>query len=389
MGATQLLYTLASASTHTLLIFCILLLFVFLGSTLIAKNSGLKHLLLALPVGSTFFYGTVVGIYKFNLGDWLAPVLAALAIVIFYARFKFSKLSARAFLKNNAFHYRNLRLTFSFSVIAAVFATSFFIMQLFVSGQGLPLLTSFDTSSGDMFFYLNFADHIRNVGWDGYINQKFDSTPFNDGLEVPSAFGWDHGGTGLVLISALSSLLNLQVWQVGQAVLLSMWLVLISISSSVIARFTKISVGFSILISILLFCNFAYLTLLGWWALNQVVFSGIFLLILYLLALAGFHETGTKTILGWGLISALVALATETYPSIATYGLLPIFAVTFGLSLYQRFRKFGWKASTHLIALLPLLFLALVQVAMHTHTACTAHLCFLLLQFMCLDLKPA
>jgi hypothetical protein len=348
-----------STISHAGLLFVILLLFILLGSTLLTKKFDLQQLLIALPAGAAFFYGMTVLIYKLNLGDYLLLLLTSISIIVFYIRFKTSGFSSSKLFRQNAFHHRNLKNTLLFAGIASLFATSFFALHFFLSHPGLPLLTSFDTSSGDLFFYLNFADHVRHVGWDGFMNQKFESTPFSDGLEVPSVIGYDHSGTGLVLISAMSGLLSLQVWQVGQVVLLAMWLVVISMASSLIARFSNLSINFSISISILLFCNFAYLSLLGWWALNQIVFSGIFLLIMYLLGSLDETQTVSRARLNWALIAGLVALAVETYPSIATYGLLPIFAVTFIFSLIRGLRGMGSKALLLLPSLLPLTFLAL------------------------------
>ena len=359
MAIERVVSTFFSTVSYAGLIFGILLLFIFLGSTLLIKKFDLEQLLIALPVGAAFFYGMTVVIYKVNLGNILLPLLAAIAIISFCVRFKVSGSSSRDLLRGNAFHYLNLRKTIVFTGAASLFAASFFVLQSYLSYPGLPLVTSFDTSSGDMFFYLNFSEHVKNVGWDGQINQKYDSTPFNDGPEVPSGFGWDHAGTGVVLISALSSLFNLEVWQVGQAVLLAMWLVIISVAAALMARFSNLSIKFSVAISILLFCNFAYLTLLGWWALNQIIFSGIFLLIMYLLVSSNEGKANGKQLFNWSLIAGLVALATETYPSIATYGLLPIFAVTFAFALIRELRVMGSKALLLLASLLPFSFLAL------------------------------
>lgn len=359
MLVERVVSTFLSTISYAGLIFVILLLFIFLGSTLLTKKFDLKQLLISLPTGSSFFYGISVVVYKLNLGAFVLPLIAATAVLSCYIRFKTSRLTAHELLMRNAFYYRNFLKTFQFAGVASLFAASLLVMQSFVSFPGLPLVTSVDISSGDMFFYMNFSEHVKNVGWDGLINQKNDSTPFNDGLEVPSVFGWDNAGAGLVLISAVSTLFNLEVWQVGQATLLSMWLVVISIASSLIARFSNLSASFSISISILLFCNFAYLTLLGWWALNQIVFSGIFLLIMYLLGSSGERRTLGETTSRWALIASLVALATETYPSIATYGLLPIFAVTFIFTLISSLRGSGWRAFLLLLSLLPLTFLAL------------------------------
>ena len=316
-------------ATYWLLLSGIFFLLLTIGRIFVGGHSNKKFNFLALPVGLTLVYGTSLILFKLNLGEALPYV--------FWSLFGLGLLRSTLAFQNTSFaNLYGTRLNFFglfkdllLTAVASGVGVSIVFLAIFLGEGSLPVPTSFDTSSGDMYFYLNFAEHIKSVGWDSTINQKYDSTPFDNGLERPSSFGWDHVGTGLVLISLFSKILSLEVWQIGEVVLLVCWLSLVSASIFLISAFTKLSQKTAALISLLFFANFAYLSLIGWWALNQIVFSSLFLLSILCIIRASTPNSDHVKFIHWLAASFCTVLAIETYPAVAAYSLVPIFIFCF------------------------------------------------------------
>lgn len=359
----QTLLTLSNAfhatSTYFLLLFVVLAFILISGSGLIGFAPAPRKLASALLVGFAVVYGIAVLAYKAGLGGVLSSILISLFVFGIIRIFRFYLSSYKSKFFSIKMLSASVLQTVLIIAAGASLGTFLIFIQVTTAYSGLPLPTSFDTSSGDMFFYLNFADHVKNVGWDGVMNQKFDSTAFDDGLETPSELGYDHVGTGLVFISALSSLLSLSVWQVGQVALISGLLTLVTASAIVLSTFAGLSRRASVVISCLLFTSFAYLALIGWWALNQILFSALYLISVVVLRLALLEENLYGKTRLWFLVACCSVLATETYPSVSAYGLLPVIFVIFGIDFVRSIKRYKKRVTVLVFSFLPFAFLLL------------------------------
>jgi hypothetical protein len=218
--------------------------------------------------------------------------------------------------------------------ISAVSVSLVVIFQTFTTRGQVPQLTSFDTTSGDMFSYLILADGLKSVGWEGQLNHV-EVSVFDSGLgNLSGAF--EHAGAGgYVLLALFATISGFKTWMIGTLVLLSSLQSVVMAAAGVIETNTKMGKWQSFLLGNLAFGTLAYLTVIGWWALNQIIFTLLFILLIWILSAMLANREYRRSPKYFLISGTLMALGIEVYPSVALYSMLPIFLVIIGLTIYQ------------------------------------------------------
>ena len=290
--------------------------------------------LLYLPFGLALVL--VLGFLAFKLNSpWaIAPSIAVILFIPVFiaARSNFLRSEIRRTFFGRRFVEELRELIFP--AISALSVSLVFLFQTVTTRGQVPLLTSFDTTSGDMFSYLILSEGLRNAGWEGQLNHV-EVGVFDTGLGNLSQTFEHAGAGGYVLLALFATISGLKTWMVGTLVILVSLQSIVMAASGVLRTFTKLGNWQSLLFGNLAFGSLAYLTVVGWWALNQILFTLLFILLTWLLSVMLTNRefrVGPKYFL---ITGTMMALGFEVYPSVAMYSMLPIFLAIIGVFLYQ------------------------------------------------------
>ena len=316
--------------------------------------SGMKlktNLSLSLPIGFVLIFFTTVLSYKLNILDQKLVMLLVLCGLLLFALIRQRRQLAQLLFSSREYLLQSLMLA---SVVFILY-----IPILTKSFDLVPAFSSFDTSSGDMYFYINMSEHLKNVGWHGLTNQRFFFTPFDNGRESLSGLDLDHAGIGFVTLSAFASLLGMKTFEIGFSCLLVLWAILICAALDLSYRITE-NWRFSILLGFVCFASQAYLTLIGWWAVNQIVFS-IFLLLFLQVSLINIdgNQSAKVKFWKWSASSLLVTLSVETYPAVAGYSIVPLYLCFLAFIIVRELRGGTKEFGALTASFAPFAFLAL------------------------------
>jgi hypothetical protein len=300
-----------------------------------------------LPLGLALILAVGYVSYKVNLPWSITPILLG---VILFSGAKTLRLRRLDLFEARSRAAETIPLLFRGAVYPALssIAVSLTVFFQILKTKGyVPLFSSFDTTSGDMFSYLILSEGLRNVGWEGQLNHV-EVGAFDSGLgNLSQAF--EHAGSGgYVLLAVFANVLNAKTWSIGTLVILLALQSTSFAASGLLQSFTKLSKSLSFLLGHLLFGSLAYLTVLGWWALNQIIFTYLLVLSIWIFT---YISRSDKTVLParlFILAGALVALSIEVYPSVAMYSLVPIFGI---FTVHHLYRSISSGTKRHWVVL--------------------------------------
>jgi hypothetical protein len=177
--------------------------------------------------------------FKANISWVIAPAFAVTLIAAALIASRAHPLRDLFTSKVVAEGLRDALRTLIFPAISALSVSLVVIFQTFTTRGQVPQLTSFDTTSGDMFSYLILADGLKNVGWEGQLNHV-EVSVFDSGLgNLSGAF--EHAGAGgYVLLALFATISGFKTWMIGTLVLLSSLQSVVMASAGVIETYTKI-----------------------------------------------------------------------------------------------------------------------------------------------------
>lgn len=290
------------------------------------KTLGIKPIN-SFQIGFAIFLSVGFMVYKLGFHELAGPTFLLFILVallfIFYPR------------KNHldfAAVWRDYLGTLSLILISLFIVV---IPQIALSQLG-ETATSFDTTAGDMYSYLEVSESLRNVGWLGSPNVNIHDS-FLDVASSNLGDYYEHmGAGGYVLLASFSSIFMQPTWIVGMAALLTSWIFVIKSSISFLTHFTKFESKKIYIFSLLIFASVPFLNVIGWWALNQMIFMGLLFIALVYPTIRS--STGFK--FTWPLLLGVITiLAFETYPSTAIYSVVPLliyFFLTDAISLVRK-----------------------------------------------------
>jgi hypothetical protein len=337
---------LLSISIHFLLIFCVSLFCAAVGYLYsgLWRGSEDEHLFL-LPAGMLIVLATGFLVFKSGTNN-PGIIIGALLLVGGVASRILAQRTSRhpAPLRTKEDRASLLRLVLITSAALSLMTGSVNILQLIGSNGIAAVSTSFDTSSGDMFSYLLLSDGLRTVGWGGEF-PHLELLPSGAGPSTLSEI-MEHGGAGgYVLLATFASILGLPTWAIGSAVLALAWQSLILTSTYVLARFSALPRRLVSILPTLTLSSFAFVVAIGWWALNQIIFMSLIIM----MAVCLIHASKMREIQErskWFFASGVIgAVAFETYPSVAMYSMVPVLAVSaiwFGVKLTSETKRIDW-----------------------------------------------
>lgn len=313
---------------------------------------GIYFLLISVVVGAI----GLVGLASQNLGlaNKASPIAVGLLIVLLveYPTIKFfgpeailpallglalgTTFAISVSVKQKEFQLSKLKLLLRDTLaLTSLFTIAISIQVATLSGR-VPLLTSFDTTSGDMSWYLEQAQNLSIAGWDS-PPRSYELGP-NDDILGNLGLAPEHMGSGYVLISVVSAALSLAGWQVGIIVLGLLHVAVVSSAYDLVSRNAKKPQPLLFALTIMLFSTSSYLVVIGWWAVNQLTFTTLFLTGISLILNVKDEKSSTYI---YFLFGGAIALCLEVYPSIAAYAGLPIFLLVLVLALIGEKRDGG------------------------------------------------
>lgn len=277
----------------------------------------------ALPVGfmSVLIFGYVIHKIGFQEYSWLfAGTWLTLSSVFAVKQFKNSRLALRE-LSVQVIQI----LTVSFVFVIGI------SQQLLALNSKSPVFASFDLSAGDMNSYLEISESLRNRGWSGDV-LSYDLGP-NDDVFGKLTWIFEHiGSGGYILLSTIGGIFGVQTWQVGTLCLGLIFIALALSGAQFLHQNSNLARTTSFALALVIFSSTAYLLLIGWWALNQLIFTVV--LINLLLALKKILSKDS-TVAEYLLVGVGFSLAFEVYPSVSAYSLIPILVLVLLVALMR------------------------------------------------------